>query len=284
MPAQKGAYELLDSGEREKLERFGDRILIRPSSWCVWKRRKAAGLWNSAHARYEHERGWMHRGTRFDEWCFESEFGALELRLQSNGQVGIFPEHAQYLDVLVSEVKRLSGLRGAPTRVLNLFAYTGMASVACLKAQAHVTHVDLSKKALEWARRNFELSGVDKQQMRLIREDAVLFVQREVKRGREYDIVVADPPSFSRISEREEWNLEEVLAPMIADIARLLAGDAGALFLTNHHFESGGHVMANLVRDGFAGRAATVETRELLLKESDSDRVLPAGFLVQTLY
>ncbi len=271
-------YELIDSGEGERLERFGDRVLIRPSKFSVWKRRTPAA-WQSAHASYQHKGGWRFRGNRFEEWTMECGEYSLVLRLQDNGQVGIFPEHQGYLERLSGAIKKHALSKGRSAKVLNLFAYTGMASIVALKAGAEVTHVDLSKKVLEWAQKNFALNGG--LSARMIREDALQFVEREIRREKNYDVVIADPPSFSRISDREEWELEGILGNLISILVKVLDPISGTLVMTSHHFESGGHVMANLIHDQLpVHRSAEVTTGELTLTESSSPRILPAGFLV----
>ena len=269
-------YELIDSGDGARLERFGDRVLIRPSKFSVWKRRNPAA-WSKAHAEFDHKKGWRFFGEKFGEWEVRGKDATLILRLQENGQIGLFPEHLSYLDELQQAVRTLKE-KSEEVRVLNLFAYTGVASIVAAKGGATVTHVDLSKKVLEWASENFkrnDLTGI-----RFIKEDALTFVERELRRGNTYHIIIADPPSFSRISPKEEWTLETVLSSFIRDLAKLLVPQHHALFLTSHHFESGGMVMANLLLDSLNDGESEVRSRELAIKEHATERRLPAGFLV----
>lgn len=273
-------YELLDSGENAKLERFGARTLIRPSKFSVWSRTRSADLWRGADAVFEPKQGWRFHKQRFDSWRMNGEPDGLLLRLQDNGQIGFFPEHASYLPLLAKDIREYAQRTQRAPRVLNLFAYTGMATMAALRAGASVTHVDLAKKTLDWAQANFEAAKLERP--RFIREDAISFLRREVKRGNTYEVVIADPPSFSRVSAQEEWSLDQVLADLVSLLVQVVAPEQHTIFLTSHHFESGGHVMANLLWDAYGReKTVTIETRELAINESASPRVLPAGFLVQ---
>lgn len=276
-------YALLDSGNGQRLEKFGGKILIRPSTLCLWKPRQAQAIWDKADASYNHEKGWKFRTARFEEWTFESNAFALKLRTQDNGQVGFFPEHANYMGKLSDILKTLHKSLGRPAKVLNLFAYTGMASVVCLKAGAQVTHVDLAKKALDWASINFELNKTSPAALRLIKEDAADFVHREIRRDKKYDIIISDPPSFSRVAANKTWQLDDVIVPMLESTTKLLEKDQSALFFTCHHAELSGPIAANLLLDLTAGRDAKVENSPLAIPEQNSPRSLPAGSLVTCL-
>jgi 23S rRNA (cytosine1962-C5)-methyltransferase len=155
-----------------------------------------------------------------------------------------------------------------------------MASIICLKARAHVTPVDLSKKALDWASQNFELNGVAALPLRLIREDALDFVDREVRRNKKYDIIICDPPSFSRITPKKTWQLEEIMLPMMENLAKLLDPKRGALFFTSHHSDLSGPLVSNVLLDLFAGKKLETDSLALSIRESGSPRLLPAGNLI----
>ena len=266
-------YRFLDSGEGQRLEQFGDRVLARPCKLAMWKRRKEGRVWQTADAEYDHDRGWKIRGKPFSEWELALPQITLQLRLQDNGQIGFFPEHMSYFE----DIK--SALSGGSKKVLNLFAYTGMATALCARQGAQVTHVEIAKKVMDWASVNFSLNGLAADAVRLIKDDAVEFLRRECRRKNRYDLIIADPPSFSRLSNSKSWNLEECIVEIVANCCELLSQERGTLLLTNHHFETGGQVLANLVHDA-GGDSFEVCNRELALKESDSARTLPAGFLV----
>ncbi|MBN8548993.1 MAG: class I SAM-dependent methyltransferase [Deltaproteobacteria bacterium] len=273
-------YALLDSGNGQRLEQFGDKTLVRPSTLCLWKPRQAKALWDKAQASYNHDKGWKFNGPRFEEWTFGSSSFQLRLRTQDNGQVGFFPEHATYMPQVEQLVKSYTKTLGRAPRVLNLFAYTGMASVVCLKAGAHVTHVDLAKKALDWASANFELNAIPASSLRLIREDAADFVHREIRRDKKYDLIISDPPSFSRIAANKTWQLDDVIVPMLEATTKLLESNMSALFFTCHHAELSGPIAANLLLDLTSGMKAEIANTPLAIPEADSPRSLPAGSLV----
>ena len=274
------SYQLLDSGGGLKLERFGERTIIRPSSLCIWSQRAPQSAWDAADARFEPKQGWKFRKAKFEEWNCSSEDLILRLRAQDNGQVGFFPEHTSYLGELLGCIENAKARLQAPPSVLNLFAFTGLASIAAVRAGAHVTHVDLSKKALDWASTNFELNKLPPDARRIIREDAGDFVEREIRRQKRYDIILTDPPSFSRISSNKTWQLEEVLAPMVGSIAKLLPEEGGAIFFTSHHAELGGPVVGNLLCDALPSKKLEIQYRNLSIPETNSQRILPAGNLV----
>lgn len=280
-------YELLDSGGSEKLERFGERIIRRPSSICLWRPRRP-DLWSRADATFLHsstrgeEGRWSFRETPFKEWIVDLSAFRLKLRLQTNGQVGLFPEHASYLNRLGEILWSMDLPR---PRVLNLFAYSGMATVFCAAAGAETCHVDLAKKALEWTTENLKLNQLESAPVRLICDDAIKFVEKEVRRGSRYDLVIADPPSFSRLSAKKSWKLEESLPEFFGSLAQVVR-PGGALVLSCHVTGVYPQLLANLAGDLFrsdedSGVASSVIHPALLsLTEASSGRVVPSGALV----
>jgi 23S rRNA (cytosine1962-C5)-methyltransferase len=270
-------YALLDSGNGERLERFGDVILTRPSSLAIWKRRKPA-LWANSTASYSHEDGWRAGGKAPEEWPISVAGVTLTLRLQRNGQIGFFPEHALYMPELAESVARARQAGTASPQMLNLFAFTGMASMVAAKAGAHVTHIDILKPALDWAKKNAAANQLAENALRLIPEEAIIFLEREVKRNKSYSVIVLDPPGFSRIDKHQSWDLPDVLPEMIELTTKLLA-PGGEIFFTSHGAEHGGVIVENLYRDLLP--AAQITSQQLLIPESDSSRQLPAGFLVR---
>jgi 23S rRNA (cytosine1962-C5)-methyltransferase len=262
-------YLLLDSGGGEKLEQFGDTILIRPSKFAIWEKRKPQ-IWSRAASRYDHQNEWKGRLAADASFSFNFENLKLNLRLQRNGQVGLFPEHLTYLSELKDVIQTKPN-----AKVLNLFAYTGIASLYAASLKASVTHVELADQVISWAKENFEQNKIST--VRIIKEDALRFIKRERARGSSYDVIIADPPSFSRITKKESWNLEDIFTGMLSDLFSLLSED-GAIFITSHAPEYNDLVMANLLRD-LSGDKRTVKHRPLTLPEHDSSRGMPAGFL-----
>jgi len=289
-----GGYALLDSGGMAKLERFGARIISRPSSQAVWKRQLGSVDWSAVDAKYDPDSGWRFKADSFEEWDAEILGIMIRLRLQRNGQVGLFPEHANYLPAVARDIAECAAADpGSSPRVLNLFAYTGMASVFCAKAGAQVTHVELQRSAIGWAEQNVAINTIPGDRMRYIEDDAVKFVSREVARGARYDIVIADPPSFSRISKNKEWQLDETLPGLASECVKLVqptsaGGKLGAVYFTCHHPAFGAQTIMNLFRDACDSHGGVllaegqinsvqIEPLDLNIPEQDGQRKLPAG-------
>ena len=199
-------FEVLDTGEGEKLERWGDILLARPDPQVIWPRENDR-LWQKAQAHYTRsERGggaWEFREKLPDKWVIAYRDLKFYVRPTGFKHTGLFPEQAANWDAMAGMLKQRPG-----AKVLNLFAYTGGASLACAAAGAHVTHVDAAKGMVLWAKENRELSGLPETSFRFIVEDALAFVKREIRRGSKYDGVVMDPPSYGRGPTGEVWKLE----------------------------------------------------------------------------
>ena len=264
-------WELIDSGNGRKLERFGARVLDRPCPQAIWPPRHAA-RWEEADAEFQRtESGqgeWTTRGGTRDGW--PAAWGALrfELRLTGFGNVGLFPEHAAHWPWMQA---LLRDRRDA--RVLNLFAYTGGASVACAAEGADVTHVDSARSVNGWAAENASLSGPIGGKIRFIAEDAAKFVRREARRGRKYDGIIIDPPTFGRGAQGEVWTIERDLWPLVAACGELLADAPLFTVLTAH---SPGITPRVLVAALAAlGTPRRIDCGEMLLV--GGEQALPAG-------
>lgn len=277
-PDKEHDYALLDSGEGEKLERFGSVTLVRPSSQALWKKRLGSPEWERAQARFDPDRGWRGEMKVNDEWEISALGLRLLLRLQQNGQIGFFPEHMSYVEDIHTHLVQAQGER----KVLNLFGFTGLASLAAARAGADVTHVDVLKRAHEWAKANLERTSAHAEvpgSIRWITDDAIEFIAREVRRGSRYAIVIADPPSFSRPSKGASWDLENVARELTANIAEILA-PGGLAILASHHPAVAADAFANLLHDADRERAWRFERRQMVLEEHGSPRRLPAGEVV----
>jgi 23S rRNA (cytosine1962-C5)-methyltransferase len=274
-------YTLLDSGEGRKLEQFGSRIIDRPSSLSTWRRRESDTAWDSADAAYTPPDRWEHLGRSFETWEATVEGVKLELELMSNGQLGIFPEHALYLPKVKSIAERLSSKGARPLRVLNLFAYTGLATCYCAALpNVTVTHVDLAKRAIEWAKKNASLNSIPENKIRWILDDALSFMAREHRKGSLYDIVIIDPPSFSRVSKNNSWTLEEKAPEIVELTLNVLDPKAGAVFFTNHSTASTSDVVRNISLDMYNDSGVEISIESLSLQEQKTSRLLPAGSLI----
>jgi 23S rRNA (cytosine1962-C5)-methyltransferase len=274
-------YTLLDSGNGRKLEQFGSRIIERPSSLSTWRCREDDSAWDSADAAYTPPDRWEHNGRSFVTW--EATVGGvkLELELMSNGQLGIFPEHALYLPKVKAIAERLGAHGTQPLRVLNLFAYTGLATCYCAALpNVTVTHVDLAKRAIEWAKKNASLNSLPENKVRWIVDDALSFMAREHRKGNVYDIVIIDPPSFSRVSKNNSWTLEEKAPEIVELTLNVLNPQAGAVFFTNHSTASTSDVVRNISLDMYNDTGVEISIESLSLQEHKTARLLPAGSLI----
>ncbi len=222
-------YELIDSGDFEKLERFGHYVVRRPEPQAIWHRTLTEAVWHRADASFvrdarSDERGqWQLRPGMPSRWTVEYAYKAMCLRMRlgltSFKHVGLFPEQAANWNFIYDRIEQLKS-EGHSPRVLNLFAYTGGATLAARAAGADTTHVDSVKQVITWARENMEASGLDR--VRWIVEDALKFVQREVRRGNRYDGIILDPPAYGRGPNGEKWILEDNIGEMLECCARLL--------------------------------------------------------------
>ncbi|WP_251621329.1 class I SAM-dependent methyltransferase [Odoribacter lunatus] len=220
-------YELIDSGNFEKLERFGRYITARPEPQAIWNKSLSDDEWNRQATAYfrkdkrNEERGeWITRPSMPQQWFINYNYKEMHLRMRlgltSFKHVGLFPEQAENWNFIYDQVKKI----GTSARVLNLFAYTGGASLAARSAGADVTHVDSVKPVITWARENMEASGIDG--IRWIVDDALKFARREVKRGKKYNGIILDPPAYGRGPEGEKWILEENLNELLGLCRQLL--------------------------------------------------------------
>lgn len=274
-------YTLLDSGEGRKLEQFGSTIIDRPSSLSTWRRRERTSVWEDADASYNPPDRWHISGKPFQTWEATVAGVRLELELMSNGQVGIFPEHALYLPKVKAIAERLSGNGARPLKILNLFAYTGLATCYCAAIPyATVTHVDLAKRAIEWAKKNASLNEIPEDKIRWIVDDALGFMAREQRKGNLYDIIIIDPPSFSRVSKNNSWTLEEKAPDIVELMLNVLDPKAGAVFFTNHSTASTSDVVRNISLDMYDDKGVEISIESLSLKEKNTSRLLPAGSLI----
>jgi 23S rRNA (cytosine1962-C5)-methyltransferase len=275
-------YSLLDSGAGEKLERFGEVTLRRPDPQALWRRRLDPEDWAKADlsfvresdrgGRWEARRG-AHPAARGSEpaWLVDYRAARFVIRPTPFKHVGLFPEQAANWELVTRAAEQL----GEGARMLNLFGYTGAASVLGRQQGLEVTHVDASKASLSWMRENLVASGLEERSVRVILEDALLFAKRELRRGSRYQVVLLDPPHYGRGPKGERWQLEEGLAPLLEAAHELLA-ERGLLVLSTYAVGYSPLAFQNLL-DDFDGGASSVG--ELALCETGAEgRQLPAGF------
>ena len=271
-------YELIDATDGERLERWKDIILIRPDPQVIWHAEKRNPLWSKAHAVYHRSsKGggyWESHKKVPDVWSVD--YRDLTFRLKPMGfkHTGLFPEQAVNWSLCTDLIKKAN----RPIKVLNLFAYTGGATIACLKAGASVTHVDASNGMVQWAKENAVASGVADKPVRWLVDDCVKFVRREIRRGNKYDAVIMDPPSYGRGPNGELWRLEEQIEQLLQLVAQILS-DEPLFFLLNSYTAGLSPTILNFLvgREIANSKNASVNTEEIGLKITEKDIVLPCG-------
>ena len=275
-------YALLDSGGGRKLERYGPYRVVRPEPQCLWSPRLPASEWERADAVFdptdEEDAGrWRFNGTPEQVWPLAWGEARFQGRFTAFRHLAFFPEQAANWAWLEARVRAAAG---AP-RVLNLFGYTGVASLVMAAAGAAVTHVDASKKAVGWARENAALSGLDDRPIRWITEDARKYVQREVRRGSQYEGIILDPPKYGRGPDGEVWRLFENLPEMTDLCVRLLSENAKFLVLNAYAERISGAALAGLLAEKLEGRGGRIEWGELALEEQRGDRAIGMSFFAR---
>jgi 23S rRNA (cytosine1962-C5)-methyltransferase len=275
-------YALLDSGDGKKLERFGRFTVERPEPQAMWRPVREPGVWLRADAAFkssrdedEGEAGRWRKNVAIPETWPVRVLGATMLcRLTSFRHLGIFPEQLPHWQWML---KRLALVRGEPPRVLNLFAYTGAASLLAARAGAEVTHVDASKKAIAWAKQNQTVSKLGEAPIRWILEDARKFAAREVRRAKSYHVILIDPPKFGRGPDGEVWDIFTDLAPLLRDCEQLIAPGPACLVLTAYAIRASALAIDGLVREVVASRGGAIASGELAVVEEAGGRLLPTS-------
>ena len=266
-------YELVDSGEGDKLERWGQYVIARPEPRAIWNKGNIE-IWKKADATFEGET-WNFRQKPPIEWVIGYGKIRFNLRPTDFKHTGVFPEQAVNWEWIASQTPK----SGEQTpKILNLFGYTGGATMAAALAGAHVTHVDSSRPAMMWASENCTLTGIAKGQVRWIQDDALKFVQREIRRGVKYDGIIMDPPRFGRGASGEVWKLEDHL-PKLAWHCKQILSPTPIFFLINAYTaDLSSTALGNLLADIIEHE---VEWGEIGLKESSRGRTLPAGIFAR---
>ena len=269
-------YELIDSGNGQRLERFGKYVLIRPDPQIIWKPQKDSSVWKKADACYlqnDKQSTWSNAGKVPDKWLLRYKNLSFFCKLTPFKHTGVFPEQALQWGFIEEK------LRGFSTRanVLNLFGYTGIASLAAAASGAKVTHVDASKPSIAWARENQEASGFSQKPIRWILDDALKFVGREVKRNVKYDAIIMDPPIYGHGPEREKWDFNQSF-PKLMELCRSVLSVSPLFVIVNAYAISSSSIMLlNVLKDYLSDLGGNFEYGELALQEKDSQRLLSTG-------
>ncbi len=271
-------YELIDADGGERLERWGDIILIRPDPQIIWNEGRQDPRWNDAHAIYHRSNSgggyWESLKRVPDVWSIK--YNDLTFRLKPMGfkHTGLFPEQAvnwSLADKLIREADR-------EISVLNLFAYTGGATIACLNAGAKVTHVDASKGMVSWAKENAVATGVADKSVRWLVDDCMKFVKREIRRGNKYDAIIMDPPSYGRGPNGEVWKLEQQISELLTDVGKILSDDPLFFFLNSYTGGLSPTILNYMVGSCVAPKnKGKIFTEEIGIKVTKRDVILPCG-------
>ncbi len=278
-------YELIDSGNFEKLERFGKQILTRPEPQAVWDKSMPEAEWvkrsqaNFRKEKNDPEKGKWHLNKGcLEQWQIGYSYKSMNLNMRlgltSFRHIGVFPEQGDNWDYIYD---RITEMKVDRPKILNLFAYTGGASLAACAAGAEVVHVDSVKPVITWARENMEHSGLDG--IRWIVEDALKFVKREVRRGTKYNGIILDPPAYGRGADGEKWVLEENINEMIKLCSELLEKDNSFLIMSLYSMGFSSLIGENLIKAAF-GDQKNLESGELYLEDGFGKK-LPLGTIVR---
>ena len=276
-------YEVIDTSNGEKLERWGDYLLIRPDPQVIWDTDKTNPGWKKYNGHYHRSKSgggeWEFHKLP-EEWQISYRNLKFNLKPFSFKHTGLFPEQALNWDWCADKIRSRIGKNGGDSQVkiLNLFAYTGGATISALEAGAHVTHVDASKGMVGWAKENAASSGLSDRPVRWLVDDCVKFIEREIRRGNKYDGIIMDPPSYGRGPKGETWKLEDNIFPFIKLTAELMSDDP--LFFLVNSYTTGlqpavlNYMLSLALTDKYGG---TVEADEIGLPVTDTGLILPCG-------
>jgi len=268
-------YELLDSGDGLKHERFGPYTFVRPEVQAMWRRSSPEKDWDSADAVFQptnEESGghWLLKRKIPERWEMKYDSIRFWAMTTPGRHLGVFPETASHWDFMANSIRQA----GRPIKVLNLFGYTGLASLVAAAAGAQVTHVDASRKSVTWARDNQTLSGLNDKPIRWIVDDALKFVQRESRRGAQYDGVILDPPKFGRGPKGEVWEVYKSLPPLLNLCRGILSAKPLFLIITIYAVKASALHLGQALEDVMSNNKGSIENGELITREKSAGRLL----------
>jgi len=267
-------YECIDAASGEKLERWGNVILRRPDPQAIWDVKSASDEWKKTDAHYHRSTsgggGWEYHRTIPEQWQINYKNLTFCIKPMGFKHTGLFPEQAVNWDYMMKKISTRPG-----TKVLNLFAYTGGATVACAKAGASVTHVDASKGMVQWAKENAKLSGLQDAPIRYLVDDCIKFVEREIRRGNKYDAILMDPPSYGRGPGGEVWKIEDSICKFVRLCSELLSDHPQFFIINSYTTGLSPTVLMNLMK--MCLPEGKTESSEIGLKITSSSMILPCG-------
>ncbi len=268
-------YEMLDTGGGEKLERFGKYVFVRPYEDAIWPKTFSYQDWGKADGKFWSSKvgakaGWKITKKITAKW--EMEYKSIKFLVSPTPfrHLGFFPEQASIWDFIENKIKNSS----RKVKFLNLFGYTGIASLFALRAGAEVTHVDASKQTLNWAKENQKVSGLENLPMRIIADDALKFLEREEKRGNKYDAVIMDPPKFGRGPKGEVWKIEEMLPKLLAQVQKVLSNEPLFVILTSYATDSSALSLGYALSEIMQRWEGRTEAGELCVLEKSNNRAI----------
>ncbi|UVI27791.1 class I SAM-dependent methyltransferase [Paenibacillus spongiae] len=273
-------YELLDTGDGEKLERWGKYVLRRPDPQVIWPMTSEGGHWKTADGHYHRSSSgggqWEFRTQMPDRWTIGYKELKFHIRPTSFKHTGLFPEQAVNWSWMMDKIRSA----GRPIRVLNLFAYTGGATIAAAAAGAEVCHVDAAKGMVQWAKENAQLSGLENHPVRYITDDVFKFVQREERRGKQYDAIIMDPPSYGRGPNGEMWKLEQNLFPFLDFCTSILSPNPLFVLINSYTTGLSPSVLHNLLHMTVGRKfGGSIHCGEIGIPITASGLSLPCGIL-----
>lgn len=261
-------YELLDSGNGRRLERFGQFVVDRPDPEVMWDKKLTSEDWQKADAVFDN--GWKTKKEFPSQWFFEYDNLKINLKLTPFKHTGIFPEQAWEWQLIKDVIKK-------EDHFLSLFGYTGVSSLMALKNGARVTHVDASRPAITWFKQNQLSSGLESEQARVIIDDCLKFTQREIKRGVKYDGVIMDPPSFGHGPNGEQWIFNRDFPKLIENVSKILSSDPKLVIVNAYAVSNSPTSIKNLLIERLGNLTGTFESGELELNEKSGGRTLSTG-------
>ena len=275
-------YKILDMADGQKLERWGDVVLSRPDPQIIWKEKSYPQKWKNINATYYRSKtgggAWEYNKKMPSQWQIKYKELTFNIKPMGFKHTGLFPEQAVNWDWMIEKIKN----EKREIKVLNLFAYTGGATVACLSAGASVCHVDSSKGMVTWAKENVVSSGLEKASVRYIIDDVVKFVNREIRRGHKYDAIIMDPPSYGRGTNGEVWKFEDNIYDLI-ELCNKVLSDNPLFFLINSYTTgTSSKVLENILKMNIDKKyKGKFSSGEIGLPMKDSDLVLPCGIFAK---
>jgi len=274
-------YEILDMADGEKLERWGNIFLVRPDPQIIWKEKQFPNKWKNIHARYNRSKtgggSWENTSKLPKAWQVKYKNLTFNIKPMGFKHTGLFPEQAVNWDWMINKIQN----EKREIKVLNLFAYTGGATVACLSAGASVCHVDSSKGMTAWAKENVISSGLEKANVRYIVDDVFKFVNREIRRGNKYDAIIMDPPSYGRGANGEVWKFEENIDELIK-LCKGVLSDNPLFFLVNSYTTGiSSTVIENILKMDLMLKNGKYSCGEIGLPMTDSGLTLPCGIFAK---